>query len=63
MELLYSSRHCIFSSSHLLVENSIRQLNNKLSLLNNRIFTKVQQTESTFANVHYILTTLNFLNY
>ena len=44
-----------FGSSQLLVENSIRQLNNKLSLLNDPAFTKVQQTESTFANTHLYL--------
>ena len=49
-----------FGSSHLLVENSIRQLNNKLSLLNDPIFTKVQQTESTFANTHLYLNYTEF---
>lgn len=49
-----------FGSSNLLVENSIRQLNNKLSLLDNPIFTRVQQTESTFTNVHLYLNYTEF---
>lgn len=49
-----------FGSSHLLVENSIRQLNNELSLLDDLSFTRVQQTESTFANAHLYLNYLQF---
>ena len=49
-----------FGSSHLLVENSIRQLNNELSLLDNLTFTRVQQTESTFANAHLYLNYTEF---